>query len=325
MDEFNVTPEPDRQEPPNTENEHIVGQTGETEPLISPIAAAFIGLIGGFILYQFGGALLTILIFGFDIEAAPVNGLRLLTIAGQLLFLLLPALLFTSWIYRKVSSIIYIRIPKLSEIAIFTLGILILTPMLQSYLYIQNYFINQLAQSSSLINSVKILMDKLNELIEKTFGNILRADNLPEILLVVTAVAIIPAICEEVMFRGFIQRSFEQKLKPFMAALITAIFFSLYHFNPYGILPLMILGLYFGFAAYTSKTLLIPILLHFINNFAAVMLYIIIGDDELISSNVVDPEALSSSVIYFFILMLLFIGVIFLIKRFYSRTKMVQV
>ena len=68
-------------------------------PQISPIAAAFIGLIGGFFLYQIVGGLLTLLIFGLDIENAPVNGIRLMTMAGQILFILLPALIFTKLFY----------------------------------------------------------------------------------------------------------------------------------------------------------------------------------------------------------------------------------
>ena len=321
MDDFENRPESENPDQNETENNLVSEKAAVSEPLISPIAAAFLGLIGGFLLYQIGGGLLTVLIFGIDIEAAPVNGLRLMTIAGQILFILLPALVFTKWIYRDVSSIISLKIPRLSEIAFFTLGIIILTPMLQSYLYIQNYFIDYLARNYSAINSIKSLLDSLNELIEKTFGNLLKADNLPEMLLVVIAIAIVPALSEEVMFRGFIQRSFEQKIKPFWAAFITAVFFSLYHFNPYGILPLMILGLYFGFAAYTSQSLIVPIILHFINNFSAVMLYHIIGDDELISTNVIDPEGLGSSVIYFFILLVLFAMIIFSIRRYYLKLR----
>ena len=81
-------------------------------PLISPVAAAFLGLIGGFILYQFLGGLMTLLIFGFDIEAAPVNGLRFMTIIGQILFIMLPALFFSKWIYGDVLKIISLKLPK---------------------------------------------------------------------------------------------------------------------------------------------------------------------------------------------------------------------
>ena len=74
------------------------------------------------------------------------------------------------------------------------------------------------------------------------------------LLLVVIVVAVVPALSEEAMFSGFIQRSFELKYKKYLAAIITALFFSAYHFNPYGFIPLFILGAFFGFAAYKSKT-----------------------------------------------------------------------
>ena len=290
-------------------------------PLVAPIAAAFLGLIGGFILYQFAGGLLTLLIFGFDIEAAPVNGLRLMTMAGQILFILLPALLFAKWIYGNISEVISIKLPKWKEIVFFTAGIIILTPLLQSYLYIQNYLIEQWAADSEFISSVKSILDSLNELIEKTFGNLLSADNIPEMLLVVLVVSIVPAISEEVMFRGYIQRSFEFKLKPFWAALITAVFFSLFHFNPYGILPLAALGLYFGFAAYMSKSLVIPIFLHFLNNFFAVMLYFIVGEDELLTGTVTGAEALNSHIIFFSVLAGLFLFLAYFIRNYYLTKK----
>jgi membrane protease YdiL (CAAX protease family) len=290
-------------------------------PLISPVAAAFLGLIGGFILYQFAGGLLTLLIFGFDIEAAPVNGLRLMTMAGQILFIMLPALLFAKWIYGNISEVISLKLPNWKEITFFTIGIIILTPLLQSYLYIQNYFIEIWAENSAFITSVKTILDSLNELIEKTFGNLLSADTIPEMLLVVLVVSIVPAFSEELMFRGYIQRSFEFKIKPFWAALITAIFFSLFHFNPYGILPLAALGLYFGFAAYMSESLVVPIFLHFLNNFFAVMLYFTIGEDELITGNGAEAEAISSHIIFFFVLAGLFLLLVFFIRNYYLKTK----
>jgi membrane protease YdiL (CAAX protease family) len=201
------------------------------------------------------------------------------------------------------------------------LGIIILTPLLQSYLYIQNYFINELAKASSFANSIKEALDSLNDLVEKAYGDLIYASNIFEGILVVFVVALTPAVCEEFMFRGFIQRSFEFKLKPFWAAFITALFFGLYHFNPYGIIPLMMLGLYFGFAAYISNSILVPVLLHFLNNFAAVMLYFIIGDDELISSAPTTDIDINSSIITFIFLLALFSGLIILIKRYYQKVS----
>jgi membrane protease YdiL (CAAX protease family) len=313
------------QNQPETENPSEIKNVSELPspyPLISPVAAAFLGLIGGFILYQFVGGLLTVLLFGFDLEAAPVNGIRFITIIGQLLFIFLPAIFFSKWIYGDISKIISIRLPHWKELLLFVLGILILTPLLQSYLYIQNYLIEQWAQSSEFINSIKFMFDSLNELIEKTFGNLLRADNFIEVLLVIITISIIPAICEEVMFRGYIQKSFSFKFKPHIAALLTAIFFALYHFNPYGLIPLALIGFYLGFAAYSSQSLIIPIILHFLNNFFAVMLYFIIGDDELFKSNVSDETSLDTNILYFMLLLIAFIVIIVFIRNYYKQKKL---
>lgn len=287
--------------------------------LVSPIAAAFIGLIGGFFLYQIVGALLTVLIFGMDLEKVPVNGLRLMTMAGQILFILFPALIFAKWIYNDVGKIIRIRIPKWNEVGLFTIGIFILTPLLQSYLYIQNHYLEIWAQNSTLIKSIKDFFDSLNALVEKTYGNLLSASNIFEMALVVLVVAIVPAVAEETMFRGYIQRSFELKIKPYLAIILTALFFSLYHFNPYGLAPLFILGAYFGFTAYISKSLVIPVILHFLNNFTAVLLYYFIGDDELIDSGAVSNGSdLLSYVSMFVGLTILFIILLFFIRRYYN-------
>ena len=292
---------------------------------VSPVAAGFIGLAGAFFLYQIVGSLLTVLILGMDLESVPVNSLRLMTMAGQILFIMLPALLFAKWTYSDVGKIIRIRKPDLKELGLFTIGIVVLTPLLQSYIYIQNYYLEIFAKNSEFINSIKSFFDSLNEMVEKTYSNLLSASNFVELTLVIVVVAVVPALSEETMFRGFIQRSFELKYKKYLGAIITALFFSLYHFNPYGFIPLFILGAFFGFASFKSKTLLIPMFLHFFNNFSAVMLYHIIGDDELIKSDASsNPDELSSYVMMFFGLSLLFVGLIVVINKYYASKKLLK-
>lgn len=290
-------------------------------PVISPVTAGFIGLFGGFFLYQIVGGLLTLLIFGLDIEKAPVNSFRLMTMAGQVLFILLPALLFSRWFYEDVSRVIRFKPAKLQEIGLFTAGIILLTPLLENFVVIQNYFIEKLAASSGAVNSVKIFFDNLNQKVESTYSNLLTIHNIPEALLVILVVAAVPAVCEEVLFRGFIQKSFELKLKPFWAILITSIFFGVYHFNPYGLIPLIGLGFYFGFAVYMSDSILVSMSLHFLNNFAAIIIFFFAGRSDVISSN--KPVDLGSSITIFVILLALFSGVIYMIINYYKNLKKV--
>jgi membrane protease YdiL (CAAX protease family) len=314
MDEFNNIPPA---EDPDEKNKVIIDNNNF--PKISPVLAAFIGLFGGFFLYQVVGGLLTLVIFGFDVQNAPINSLRLMTIAGQILFLLLPSLILAKTFYKDVTHVIRFYFPVWEEIFLFTIGLAILTPLMQYFLSIQNHYVTILSANSDFIHGIKSFLDRLNDLVDKTYGDLLTAKNALDGLFVVIVAAVVPAVCEEVMFRGFIQKSFEYKMKPFTAALVTAVFFGLYHFNPYALIPLIGLGLYFGFAAYKSGSIFVPISLHFINNFMAVIFYFIFGDDDVINSTVNKSFDLSSSLMIFCGLSVLFAGTIYWIKRYYSN------
>src|SRR5690606_16018267 len=193
------------------------------------------------------------------------------------------------------------------------------TPLMQAYLHIQNHFIYILAENSAFVNALKTFFDTMNEMVEKTYGNLLRADNVFEMAFVFFIVAVIPAVSEEVMFRGYVQKSFELKMTPVKATLITAVFFGLYHFNPYGIIPLILLGVFFGYAAYKTNSIIVPMVLHFLNNFIAIALFYMIGDDELIETKVQPSTDLGNYLSVFLGLCLLFAGLIYLINKFYER------
>jgi uncharacterized protein len=290
-------------------------------PKISPVTAAVIGLVTGFFLYQIMGSALTGIVLGFDLENAPVNGVRLMTMVGQVLFMLLPALLLTKWVYEDVTTILRVYLPSLKEIGLFIAAIIILTPLLQNYLMIQEYFIRIVAGESAWFESMKSMFDSWNEIVEKTMINLLTPNNIPEGILVVLIVAVVPAICEEVLFRGYIQRSFEFRFSPVLAALITAVFFGFFHLNPYGIIPLISLGFFFGYAAYKSNSIIIPMILHFINNFTAVMVFFYFGDKEYLSSTITDEINIAQTLVMFSVLSVLFIGIIVVINRYYKEKR----
>ncbi len=288
-------------------------------PTISPTKAAILGLIVVFIVFQLGGGILAVAIFGFDISNANMNLLRLLTIGTQILFILFPALLFSKLIYEDVTTIIRLKMPKMKEVGLLSIGMIVLIPLLQEYLNIQNYIIVKLAESNMFIKGIKDFLDTLDKYVEQSYTQILTGNNILEMILIVITVAITPAICEELFFRGFVQKSFEFKLKPFWAIFLTALFFGIYHFNPYGLLPLIVIGMYLGFSVYLTDSIIVSIALHFLNNFISVMAFFIYGDDELMQSNFVDIERINTHIISFILLLALFIGFVIFVKRNYYK------
>lgn len=83
----------------------------------------------------------------------------------------------------------------------------------------------------------------------------------------IVVVAMIPAIGEELLFRGALQSILHRWLKnPHVAIWITAIVFSAIHLQFYGFLPRVALGAFFGYLFYWSGNIWLPILAHFVNN-----------------------------------------------------------
>ena len=305
-------------------------QPGQIEPpkqdfYFNPVTAAFLGLAGIFILYQFGGAILTFLIFGLDFEKADVNSIRLLTVGGQILFILLPSLLLAKFVYPDITTALRVKFPSTKEILVFVGGLVLLTPLLQSFLYIQNFIFVKLAESSSIINSLRNFIDEIDKMLQSTYGSLLEANSVFEASFIIFVVAVVPAFCEEIFFRGFVQKSFEYKFKPIWSILLTALFFGIYHFNPYGLFALIALGVYFGFAAYLSNSILIPIILHFINNFFAVTAFLILGDEELINSSVTPTSDISYHIISFIILLIIFSMFLLYVKKNYRSFQKTKV
>jgi len=85
-------------------------------------------------------------------------------------------------------------------------------------------------------------------------------------------IAIIPAIGEELFFRGVMQRIFSDWFKNMHVAIFfTAFLFAAIHMQFYGMLPRMMLGVLFGYLYYWTGSLWVPVFAHFLNNGAAVI------------------------------------------------------
>jgi len=98
-----------------------------------------------------------------------------------------------------------------------------------------------------------------------------------DFLLALIVVAVIPAISEEWIFRGILQKHLHRMFeKPWLALVLASILFSTVHMQFLGFFPRLLLGLVLGFVFLMSNNLWYPIALHFINNgFQVVTLFFI--------------------------------------------------
>ena len=83
-------------------------------------------------------------------------------------------------------------------------------------------------------------------------------------------IALLPALCEEMMFRGWLQRRVSNSVNIHVAIWVSAFVFSAIHFQFYGFLPRMLIGAALGYLYYYTGSLWAPIIAHFTNNAVAV-------------------------------------------------------
>ena len=97
----------------------------------------------------------------------------------------------------------------------------------------------------------------------------LRVDTVGGLLVNIGLMALLPAVGEELTFRGVVQGMFTRNKH--VAIWATAAIFSFVHLQFYGFLPRMLLGAMFGYMLWWTGSLWVPMLMHFVNNCAAVV------------------------------------------------------
>ena len=115
----------------------------------------------------------------------------------------------------------------------------------------------------------------------------LQADTIGGLLINIGLMAFLPALSEELSFRGTLQQIIYkdqsgkvQSTKVHLAIWITAFIFSAIHMQFYGFVPRMLLGAMFGYVFVWSGSLWVPITMHFVNNGLAVLVYYLMGESE---------------------------------------------
>ena len=94
----------------------------------------------------------------------------------------------------------------------------------------------------------------------------LKMDGIGELLLNVFIVAVLPAIGEELLFRGVIQKQFMRKMSPWVSIILAGALFSAIHMQFEGFLPRWIMGIVLGWLFWKSQNIWVPIVAHFLNN-----------------------------------------------------------
>ncbi len=114
---------------------------------------------------------------------------------------------------------------------------------------------------------------KTQKMVEEMTHLLTQFDSFGKMLIGLLVIAVIPAVGEELMFRGMLQPILIRSFKNTHVAIwVTGIIFSFIHFQLDGFVPRMLLGVVFGYLYVWSGNIWYPIWAHFINNGVTVII-----------------------------------------------------
>ena len=217
----------------------------------SPVRFGVLTAIGVTLLFQFGAQMM--LLRYDDPSLLPV-----ITALAQLTLMLLPALYAARAQDLAVRELFRLR--RVSPgFAIATIaGIIMLWPLVQTYLIVQELYL----VPDGWYDAYRELQHRLEEL----YDRLLPGGDASAVTLSIVAGALVPGICEEMVFRGATQRSFERRMRPIMAIVLTSLLFAALHLQPHNFVPLVVLGMFLGLVSWASDSVYPAIIGHFFFN-----------------------------------------------------------
>jgi hypothetical protein len=272
---------------------------------MSPVAFAVVSLIVVFVLYQvIGGAAL--LVFGGQPKADTVGLFRWFTLLGQITGILLPTLVLIRLRTPDVRGYLRLKLPSPVEIVVTAVAVFSLQQVLQGYLALQ--------EAIPLPENVRVIVERIKDLFEETYRILVGAESVPEFVFVVLIVAVVPALAEEFLFRGIVQRSMEESVGGLRGAILAGVIFGAFHMNPFSLVPLVALGIFFGYLVFRSRNITLAVAAHFFNNFiACTATYLKLRDDFVVLA----PDQTAS--LSLVAVNTSFFGIVFLVSLLYFK------
>ncbi len=123
-------------------------------------------------------------------------------------------------------------------------------------------------------------MDSMDEESVDSLMKMLQMDGVGDLIVNLIIIALLPAIGEELLFRGVIQSELVKKINnPHLAIFLASAIFSGFHMQIQGFVPKLIIGLVLGYSYYWTKSIWYPMAIHFVNNGLQTVILFFAGDE----------------------------------------------
>ncbi|WP_276091363.1 CPBP family intramembrane glutamic endopeptidase [Pedobacter sp. JY14-1] len=232
--------------------------------------------LAGLLIFSVIAILVIVAMYGIQILGNPaalsgaepryIPALQLLVIASSLGLFLFPALVLPLTQRRRISDFYWLSVPSGQLFFLVFLVMIVSLPFMEWVT-----LSNQQMSFPSFLKSIEDWMREKEDEALRTTILLLKMNGVKDLLLNLFIVALLPAVAEELMFRGALQRTLGRLFGNHHVAIwIAAIVFSAIHLQFYGFIPRLLLGAGFGYLYFWGRSIWYAVLGHFLNNAYAV-------------------------------------------------------
>lgn len=208
-------------------------------------------------------------------NAQYVRAMKFTQMISSIAFFIIPSLFFAWAVSRHPVKFLGLHVK--SEWALY--GLVILATLTSDQFIAYTGYLNDQMHLPGFLSDLEAWMRDKEKELNDIAEVLLTAYSPKDYLFNVFIMALIPAIGEELLFRGIVQRLLYKQLHNIhWAIILTAIIFSALHFQFLGFIPRFIFGVMFGYIYYFTKDLKTVITAHFFNNFSVVTLHYFLPD-----------------------------------------------
>lgn len=209
-----------------------------------------------------------------------ISFMRFMQALSQVFCMLLPALLFAFMFHSDVVDFFKLRFAR-TQIVVSLIGCVAFVAIIPVIDIVTQW--NNALHLPESMSDIEQYIRNLGLQSEEMVAMFLEQDGGILLLLAnIVVMAVVPAVCEEFIFRGAMQQTCAKWFgNHHWAILLTAAVFSIIHFDLFNFMPRFLMGLLLGYIYYYSGTIWASVMAHFTNNALVVFMYYFFGAESV--------------------------------------------
>jgi len=246
---------------------------------LSQLVLSILIILGSFFITMFAGSVFAYLFFHINIftdtesvnilsDNANISALKFYQAIYSTGMFIIPPFILAYLVHHSVFGYLFLdrKVPLQSYI-LASITIIAALPMINFLAEINSHL-----QLPDFLSGMESWMRTSENQAKSITEKFLVMNSASDLFLNLILIAVIPALGEELLFRGVIQRIFAKMTNNIhWGIVITAFLFAALHMQFFGLLPRMAMGIVFGYLLIWTKSLWVPIVAHMMNNGLAVL------------------------------------------------------